>query len=86
MKTFKDKIIQAQLIYKSQFTDSALRAWPLKKTKCEVLCYEDVSCSDIDTIICSTLHYHNDVLAAEELATILGFNVKDDIDCNPKRY
>ena len=86
MKTFKDKIIQAQLIYKSQFTDSALRAWPLKKTKCEVFCYEDVSCSDIDTIICSTLHYHDDVLAAEELATILGFNVKDDIYCYPKRY
>ena len=40
MKTFKDKIIQAQLIYKSQSTDSALRAWPLKKTKCEVFCYE----------------------------------------------
>ena len=48
--------------------------------------YEDVSCSDIDTIICSTLHYNNGVLSAEELASILGFNVKDDFDCNPKRY
>ena len=86
MKTFKDKIIQAQLIYKSQSTDSALRTWPLKKTKCEVFLYEDVSCSDIDTIICTTLHYHNGVLPAEELASILGFNVKDDFDCNPKRY
>lgn len=86
MKTFENKIIQAQLIYKSQSTDSALRAWPLKKTKCEVFLYEDVSCSDIDTIICSTLHYNNGVLSAEELASILGFNVKDDFDCNPKRY
>lgn len=86
MKTFEDKIIQAQLIYKSQSTDSALRTWPLKKTKCEVFLYEDVSCSDIDTIICTTLHYHNGVLPAEELASILGFNVKDDFDCNPKRY
>ena len=86
MKTFKDKIIQAQLIYKSQSTDSALRAWPLKKTKCEVFCYEDVSCSDIETVICSTLHYNDDVLSAEDLATILGFNVKDDIDSNSKRY
>ena len=86
MKTFEDKIIQAQLIYKSQSTDSALRTWPLKKTKCEVFLYEDVSCSDIDTIICSTLHYNNGVLSAEELASILGFNVKDDFDCNPKRY
>ena len=86
MKTFKDKIIQAQLIYKSQSTDSALRAWPLKKTKCEVFCYEDVSCSDIETVICSTLHYNDDALSAEDLATILGFNVKDDIDSNPKRY
>ena len=65
MKTFKDNIIQAQLIYKSQSTDSALRAWPLKKTKCEVFCYEDVSCSDIETVICSTLHYNDDVLSAE---------------------
>ena len=86
MKTFKDNIIQAQLIYKSQSADSALRAWPLKKTKCEVFCYEDVSCSNIETVICSTLHYNDDVLSAEELATILGFNVKDDIDSSPKRY
>lgn len=86
MKTFKDKIIQAQLIYKSQSTDSALRAWPLKKTKCEVFCYEDVSCSDIETVICSTLHYNDHALSAEDLATILGFNVKDDIESNPKRY
>ena len=86
MKTFENKILGAQLIYKSQPSDAALRAWPLKKTMCKVLVYEDEPCSDLDTIICSTLYYHDDKLSANELATILGFNVKDDFDCNPKRY
>lgn len=31
MKTFANKISESQLIYKSQPSDSTLRAWPLKK-------------------------------------------------------
>ena len=52
MKTFKNKILKSQLIYKSQRTDSALKAWPLKKTKCKIYLHEDQPCSDIDQIIC----------------------------------
>ena len=86
MKTFENKILESKLIYKSNDADVALKAWPLKKTKCTVYLYEDVPCSDIETIICSTLNYNDGVLSAEELATILGFNVRDDLESIPKRY
>ena len=86
MKTFKNKILKSQLIYKSQRTDSALKAWPLKKTKCKIYLHEDQPCSDIDQIICSTLSFHNGKLRADDLATILGFNVRDNNDSCPKRY
>lgn len=86
MKTFANKISESQLIYKSQLSDSALRAWPLKKTLCKIYLYEDKPCSDIDKIICSTLYYHGGKLAADDLATILGFNVKDNDESDPKRY
>lgn len=86
MKTFANKISESQLIYKSQPSDSTLRAWPLKKTLCKVYLYEDNPCSNIDKIICSTLYYHGGKLASDELATILGFNVKDNNESSPKRY
>lgn len=86
MKTFESKILESQRVYKSQSSDSALRAWPLKKTKCKIYLHEDESCSDIDQIICSTLYYHDGTLVAEDLATFLGFNVKDNDYVNPKRY
>ena len=86
MKTFANKISESQLIYKSQSSDSALRAWPLKKTLCKIYLYEDKTCSDIDKIICSTLHYHGGKLTADDLATILGFNVKDNDESTSKRY
>ena len=86
MKTFENRIAESHCIYKSQTSDSSLRVWPLKKTKCKLYLYEDVPCSDFERIICSTLHLHNDVLKADDLATILGFNVKDDFTSSPKRY
>ena len=86
MKTFENKILESNLIYKSGATDVALKAWPIKKTKCNVYIYEDVPCSDIETIICSTLCYNGGALSSDELATILGFNVKDDLESIPKRY
>ena len=86
MKTFANKISESQKIYKSQASDSTFNTWPLKKTKCRIYLYEDVSCSDIDTIICSTLYLHEGVLSVDDLATILGFNVKDDFSSNPIRY
>lgn len=86
MKTFVNKISESQRIYKSQASDSTFKTWPLKKTKCRIYLYEDVSCSDIDTIICSTLYLHDGVLSVDDLATILGFNVKDDFSSNPIRY
>jgi len=86
MKTFANKISESQKIYKSQASDSTFKTWPLKKIKCRIYLYEDVSCSDIDTIICSTLYLHEGVLSVDDLATILGFNVKDDFSSNPIRY
>lgn len=86
MKTFVNKISESQRIYKSQASDSTFKTWPFKKTKCRIYLYEDVSCSDIDTIICSTLYLHDGVLSVDDLATILGFNVKDDFSSNPIRY
>lgn len=86
MKTFANKISEAQLIYKSQSSDSALKAWPLKKTKCKIYLHEDEPCSDIDQIICSTLYFHDGTLKADDLATYLGFNVIDNNESIPKRY
>jgi hypothetical protein len=86
MKTFENKIITAQQIYKSQNLDSALKAWPIKMTKCKILLYKDEPCSDIDIIICSTLYSHDCILSANDLATILGFNVIDNLISTPKRY
>ena len=86
MKTFANKISEAQLIYKSQSSDSALKAWPLKKIKCKIYLHEDEPCSDIDQIICSTLYFHNGTLKADDLATYLGFNVIDNYESIPKRY
>lgn len=86
MKTFSNKILESQLIYKSQPSDSTLRAWPLKKTSCRIYLHEDEPCSDIDKIICSTLYFHDGKLKAEDLATFLGFNVKDNDASTPKRY
>ena len=86
MKTFENKISEAKLIYKSQLSDSTLRAWPLKKTKCKIYLYEDELCSDFDKIICSTLYFHDGTLKANDLATFLGFNVIDNKESIPKRY
>lgn len=86
MKSFKNKISESQLIYKSTSSDLALKAWPMKKTMCSMYLYEDMPCTEIEIIICNTLNYNNGVLSSEELATILGFNVKDDFESTPKRY
>lgn len=86
MKTFNNNILEKKLIYKSQDSDSAMKTWTLKKTKCKIYLYEDESCSDIEKIICSTLYFHDSKLSINELATILGFNVVDNFDTTPIRY
>ena len=86
MKTFNNKILESQLIYKSQADDTALKAWPLKRTLCEIRMYEDVPCTDLDRIVCSTLYFNDGELSAKELASIMGFNVDNDFESNPKRY
>lgn len=86
MSTLIEKISQASLIYKSSANDEALIAWPLKKTRCKVWFYEDVSCSEFDIIICHTLYENEGKLTHTELATILGFNVVDDLISFPRRY
>lgn len=86
MMTFGNKLISSKQVYQSRPEDTALRAWPLKKTMCKIYLYEDEPCSDMDTIICSTLYKHHNRLPADGLATILGFNVKDDFNVQPHRY
>ena len=86
MKTFSNIATESQLIYKAGTTYSPIKTWSLKKTTCDVLMYEDVSPSDLDTVICSTVCYNGGTLSILELATILGFNVFDNQDSTPKRY
>ena len=86
MMIFENKIRQSKLIYSSQVSDAAFRTWTLKKTKCKILLYEDELCSDLERIICSTLNFHEDIMKIDELATILGLNVKDNFTSNPTRY
>lgn len=86
MKTFSNISTESQLIYKAGVKDSPIKTWSLKRTTCNILMYEDLCPSDIDTVICSTLNYNGGTLALWELATILGFNVIDNQESTPKRY
>lgn len=86
MKTLINNILNSELIYRSSSNDDALKSWPLKKTHCSIYLYNDVPCTDVDYIICSTLSINGGQLTYNELATILGFNVIDDFKVDPKRY
>lgn len=79
-------IDNGQLVYQSRENDVPFRNWSLKKTQCEVSFYEIYPLDDIDKIVCSILSKHNGTMEECEIATILGFNVKNDFDATPRRY
>ena len=79
-------IDNGKIVYKSQEADTTFRNWALKVTRCNVSYYEIFPLDDIDKIICSVLQEHDGTMEEYELATILGFNVKDNFDVSPKRY
>lgn len=79
-------IENGQLVYQSKENDVPFRNWSLKKTRCNVSYYETYPLDDIDIIMCSLLSCHNGALEEYDIATIMGFNVKDNFDVTPKRY
>lgn len=79
-------IENGQLVYQSKENDIPFRNWSLKKTQCNVLYYESYPLDDIDRIICSIISEHNGMMDESEIATILGFNVRNNFDVTPRRY
>ena len=79
-------IDNGRLVYQSQEADTSFRNWALKVTRCNVSYYNIYPLDDIDKVICSILQEHDGIMEEYELATILGFNVKDNFDVIPKRY
>lgn len=79
-------IDNGRLVYQSQEADTSFRNWALKVTRCNVSYYEIYPLDDIDKVICSILQEHDGIMEEYELATMLGFNVKDHFDVLPKRY
>lgn len=79
-------IENGQLVYQSKESDVPFRNWSLKKTECNVSYYEIYPLENIDRIICSIISEHSGMMEESEIATILGFNVKDNYDVTPRRY
>lgn len=79
-------INNSELVYASVPEDKGFITWSLKKTTCNVAFYETFPIENIDRVICNTINNLEGVIAEDRLATILGFNVFDDFDANPKRY
>ena len=82
---YKEILQKGNLIYSSQPSDKQFREWRLIKTICSVVYYITYDLSKLDKVILLTLQ-HNGKLYENQLARILGFNVKDDFDSTPKRY
>lgn len=83
---WQDIINNSELVYASVPEDKGFIKWDLKKTTCNVAFYETLPFENIDRVICNTINNLEGVIAEDRLATILGFNVIDDFDVNPKRY
>lgn len=83
---WQDIINNSELVYASVPEDKGFIKWDLKKTTCNVSFYETFPFENIDRVICNAINNQEGVIAEDRLATILGFNVIDDFDVNPKRY
>ena len=74
------------LIYQTNGNDEPFCNWFVKEIKCCISYYEVFPLDDIDKIVCSILSDNNGEMDEDEMATILGFNVRNDFDATPKRY
>lgn len=83
---WQEIIDNSELVYASVSDDNGFRTWSLKETTCNVSFYEEFPIEDIDKIVCNILYSNNNTLDEERFATILGFNVIDNFETNPKRY
>lgn len=80
------KIIEeGQLIYASHTKDTMFREWRLSRTICSIKYYNTFPLTKIDRVIMLTLE-KNGRIYENQLAKILGFNIEDDFNANPKRY
>jgi len=83
---WQDIIENAEPVYDSVSEDTGFRTWSLKETTCNISFYETFQIDDIDKITCSILSFNNNSLDEKRFATILGFNVVNNYDVEPKRY
>lgn len=79
-------ITKGQLIYASKPSDENFRRWSVSHTICNVDFLRSYDLTKLDCVVLFTLEYNNSKMYENELATALGFNVKDDFDAFPKRY
>ena len=82
---YKKIIEEGTLIYSSRATDTMFREWRLARTMCNINYYTAYPLSKLDWVILLTLKQNGNIYE-NQLAKILGFNVDDDFDVNPKRY
>src|SRR5690606_35114600 len=83
---WKDIIKNAELVYASTLDDIGFRTWSLKKTTYNISFYEEHQIEDFDKIVCSILKSNSGSIEQKRFATILGFNVLDNFEVEPKRY
>ena len=83
---YKDIINTGKLIYASRSIDQEFRRWRLNKTVCDVVLFKTFELTKLDKVVLLTLNHNNNKLYSNQLAKILGFNVQDNFDVEPKRY
>jgi len=75
-----EAVARGNLIYEFKST------WTLKKTICDVSFYQEFPLTNIDSVICSIIDVNSGEIDVNTLATVLGFNIQDDLNSEPKRY
>lgn len=83
---WQDILKNAELVYASTLDDIGFRTWSLKKTTYNISFYEEHQIEDFDKIVCSILKSNSGSIEQKRFATILGFNVLDNFEVEPKRY
>lgn len=88
MILYQDIVKNGNLFYASTDRDSELCKWSLKQTKCNVKFYEVLPVSDLDKVFIHVVHNNgtDNSIEANQMATLLGFNVIGNFNSYPKRY
>ena len=82
---YKKIIEEGKLLYSSRTTDTMFREWRLARTICNINYFITHPLSKLDRVILLTLNECGRI-SENRLAKILGFNIEDDFNLNPKRY